>query len=153
MQSPVSASTCLLTLTPRGHYRPFLMALRFVTLEHVPCLLLNKLKNNFILCNIDWGDRNEMKRHGQWSVSSGVFQWPIRDDKATIRHPQLAYCCGFCFSTTPSPMFLPVLLSYNLMCLFSWAVMLIGRVGWLMTLFIWQEELAAKKKKMKINTN
>lgn len=28
-----------------------------------------------------------------------------------------------------------------------------GRVGWLMTLFIWQEELAAKKKKLKSNTN
>lgn len=38
------------------------------------------------------------------------------------------------------------------MCLSSWAVILIGRVGWLMTLFIWQEEPTAKKKPTHIST-
>ena len=32
----------------------------------------------------------------------------------------------------------PVLLSKNLMCRSSWAVMVMGRVGWLRTLLIWQ---------------
>ena len=34
-------------------------------------------------------------------------------------------------------MYLPVLLSKNLMCLSSWAVIVTGSVGWLTTLLMW----------------
>lgn len=42
---------------------------------------------------------------------------------------------------------LPVLLSKNLMCLSSWAVIVTGSVGWLTTLLMWLFDCTPENKK------